>query len=231
VYKRQALGALDSTYRAHLLYWGGQPQDPTALEARRQAAAWGRWPNQVFVPASPDSPGAKAELVKLLSDPEQSPTSVLYLFCQCSVGDGDTPILRFGSTNKPDDVVRQLELGFQPLADRPLVFANACSTAAADPYMANELAETFFRRQCRAFIGTETKVPIEFAGRFASIFFSFFYREADPAQAPMAAGEAVCQARLFLWNRLASIGGLFYTYLNQYELFLAHKDEVAGLRG
>jgi len=66
------------------------------------------------------------------------------------------------------------------------------------------------------------------ASRFAEIFFHFFYRKAD--QAPMAAGEALAQTRLFLLTEYANIGGIFYTYLNQYELYMASDSEVQALR-
>ena len=70
--------------------------------------------------------------------------------------------------------------------------------------------------------------PIQFASRFASIFFHFLYRQMDPE--PMAAGEAVAQTRLFLWTQYRNIGGIFYTYVNQYELFMASDAEVKALR-
>ncbi|MCG2641717.1 MULTISPECIES: C25 family cysteine peptidase [Bradyrhizobium] len=223
----RSLGALDATHRAHFLYWGDAPTDVTGQEAQWQRAQWSAWQNQVFVPHKVQN--AKAELLTLLNDPQPSPTSVLYLFCQCSTGAGNNPTLRFGSTNDPANVVAQTDFGTSVLVDRPLVFANACTTAAADPYMANDLEEAFFERGCRAYIGTETKVPIVFGSRFAEIFFRFFYRLADPD--PMAAGEAVTQARLFLWTHYRNIGGLFYSYVNQYDLFLAREDEVLALRG
>jgi hypothetical protein len=223
----RSLGALDATHRAHFLYWGDAPGDITGQEARWQRAQWSAWQNQIFIPQTVQN--AKAELLKLLNDPQPAPTSVLYLFCQCNPGAGNNPRLRFGSTNDPANVILQTDFGTSALADRPLVFANACTTVAADPYMANDLEEAFFDRDCRAYIGTETKVPIIFGSRFAEIFFRFFYRLLDPA--PMAAGEAVTQARLFLWTHYRNIGGLFYTHVNQYDLFLAREDEVLALRG
>jgi hypothetical protein len=223
----RALGALDATHRAHYLYWGDRPNDVTGREAYWQRRQWGAWPNQIFVPQTPQN--AKIELLKLLNDPQPSPTSVLYMFCQCNTGAGNNPILRFGSTNDPANVITQLDFGTASLADRPLVFANACTTVAADPYMANELEEAFFDRDCRAFVGTETKVPIVFASRFAEIFFQFFYRLLD--ESPMAGGEALAQTRLFLWTHYRNIGGLFYSYVNQYDLFVAREDEVLALRG
>jgi hypothetical protein len=203
----KALGQLADTYRAYFLYWGDQPQDNTGVEARWQRQQWSTWHNQVFVPTSPGA-NSKTELLRLLSDPEPNPVAVLYLFCQCTVGEGNNPVLRFGGTSQAADVLKRTELGAKLLKDQPLVFANACTTAATDPYIANELERSFFNRGCRAYLGTESKVPIQFASRFASIFFHFFYRQVDPA--PMPAGEAVAQTRLFLWTRYQNIGGVFY---------------------
>jgi hypothetical protein len=219
----KALGRMEDAYGMHFLYWGDQPQDVTGMEARWQRQQWSGWKNQNFVPAN-----AKAILVQRLNAPIPIPTTVLYLFCQCSVGDGNATVLRFGNTIQPADVIKQIELGSKRLVNQPLVFANACTTAAADPYMANALETHFFQRGCRAYIGTESKVPIQLASRFASIFFHFFYRKVDAE--PMAAGEAIAQARLFLWTEYKNIGGLYYTYINQYELFMAQDAEVLALR-
>jgi hypothetical protein len=222
----RTLGTLDASHRAHLLYWGDAPHDVTGKEAQWQRSRWSAWKNQVFVPKSAQT--AKTELLTVLENPQPSPTSVLYFFCQCNVGAGSTPTLRFGSTNDPENMVAPTDFPMTPLADRPLVFANACTTAGADPYMANALEEAFFARNCRAYIGTETKVPIVFGSRFAEIFFQFFYRLLDGA--PMAAGEAVSQTRLFLWTQYRNVGGLFYAYVNQYDLFLASEEEFCTLR-
>jgi hypothetical protein len=137
------------------------------------------------------------------------------------------PILLFGNTNDSVNAITQSELPRTPQLDHPFVFANACTTVATDPYFANELEMLFFDRLCSAYLGTETKVPIQFASRFAAIFFHFFYRKVDPA--PIAAGEAVAQTRLFLWTQYKNIGGILYTYINQYDLFMAREAEVTAL--
>jgi hypothetical protein len=222
----RALGGPDETHHAHFLYWGDAANDITGLEARWQRSQWDGWPNQVFVPQTPQN--AKAELLQLLNDPRPAPTAVLYILCQCNIGTGNSPALRFGSTNDIANMVEETDFGTSALADRPLVFANACATVATDPFMANELEEAFFARDCRAYLGTETKVPIVFGSRFATIFFHFLYRRLNPN--PMAAGEAATQTRLFLWTHYRNIGGLFYTYVNLYDLFLARDDEVLALR-
>jgi hypothetical protein len=224
----KALGSVDGTYGAHFFYWGDRPDDQTGLEAKWQQEQLSAWTTQIVVP-SPSNANSKEQLLELLKRPSPHPMAVLYLFCQCQVGEGNDPVLRFGNTLQASDVIKRTELSQETLTDRPLVFANACTTAAADPYIANELEKSFlFNRGCRAYLGTESKVPIQLASRFAFIFFSFFYREVDLQ--PMAAGEAVAQTKIFLWTQYRNIGGLFYTYANQYELFMAQDAEVIALR-
>ncbi|HEX8920543.1 MAG TPA: hypothetical protein VF766_03635, partial [Pyrinomonadaceae bacterium] len=223
----RALGSVDESHVVALLYWGQQPQDPTGLEARWQENQLKIWPTQIFVPSTSSTDAPKAQLVQMLNMPGPSPVTVLYFFCQSS-GSGNDPVLRFGDTAQDTDMLDRTEWGQTAFADRPIVFANACTTATSDPYIANELERAFFNRQCRAYIGTESKVPIPLASRFAFIFFNFLYRKVDPE--PMAAGEAVAQTRLFLWTQYKNIGGLLYTYINQYELYMAKNSELMKLK-
>lgn len=217
----RALGAVSATHHGHALYWD---TDDIGREAEWQRTVWADWANQVFVP-TPGAVDRRAEVLALLDLPSPGPMPVLYLFCTCTVvGAGTDPILRFANSTQPGDTLRSTDLPLSMLADRPLVFANACTTSGTDAYYANELAQSFLSRGCRAYLGTETKVPIAMASRFATVFFKFFYRAVDPA--PLAAGEALAQARLFLWTSYRNIGGLFYTLQNQYDLFMATDDEV-----
>jgi hypothetical protein len=224
----KALGAPNDVYRGNLLYWGNRSDDQVGNEALWQRSEWAVWPNQIFWPRGGDA-NPKAELVSALERPTPGPVAVLYLYCQSSFGTrGDDPVLGFADPISTTTAVDTTELGMTELHDKPFVFANACTTSAADPYAANDLERRFFERGCRAFLGTETKVPIQLASRFARIFFHFFYRDASPD--PMAAGEATCLARQFLWHHYLNIGGIFYSYVNLYELFLADNDEVMELR-
>ena len=231
----KALGRLDNTYVGHFLYWGDQPQDVTGVEAKWQRQQWATLQNQVFIPSSPAGSNCKMELLTCLDCPTPIPMTMLYLFCQFAVGAGNDPVLRFGSTSQASELVRRADLGTRQFADQPLVFANACTTSTSDPYIANELEKGFFNRGSRAYLGTESKVPIKFASRFAHVFFHFFWRKmgyftSEVLPKPMAAGEAVSQTRLFLWTQYRNIGGLFYTYVNQYELFMASDSDLDALR-
>lgn len=223
----KGLGKLDNTYGARLMYEGDQPgaaPDPIAWESSWQRTLWTSLANQIMAPSGAGDP--LAELRRLLADPGPAPISVLYIYCQ-SGGPVTDPILRFGPPNHPFDLTRS-DMGFNQIPGQPLVFANACSTTTADPYLASMLEEAFFNRGCRGYVGTETKVPITLASRFASIFFRYFYRQIVPE--PISAGESLAQARLFLWTNYRNIGGLFYSFVNNYELFMADDDELKAMR-
>ena len=219
----KALGGPQTAFCTFALYWG--EGDEVGTESVWQRQEWQRYRNQNLIPV-----GAvrKTEVLTAFSRPQPEPTAVVYFFCHCSVGEGNDPVLRFGSTKAEEDNIRRTDFSVKLLDSNPLVFANACTTSTADAYMANDLEQSFFRRGCRAFVGTEAKVPITLASRFASIFFRYFLREIAPE--PMAGGEAMAQTRLFLWNQYRNIGGLFYAYINQYELYFADDAEVKQYR-
>ena len=148
--------------RTALTFFTGGIGRMTSPDRRRAGSADNGAPGRIsiFVPQTSQNP--KTELLKLLNDPQPSPTSVLYMFCQCDAGAGNNPMLRFGSDNDPSNVMSDWTLGrrrwltdlwYSPMPARLL---------GNDPYMANEFEEAFFERECRAFLGTETKVPIIF---------------------------------------------------------------------
>jgi hypothetical protein len=223
----RALGAPFVATSAHLLYWG--QGDATGTEAQAHHDDLLRWaPNPLFVPGQQER-DTKAALLRFLAEPDPRPLALLYLFCQARASGGSNPSLRFGVTNATADTLDLLDLVESPLADQPLVFLNACGTGEADPLLANQLLLHFFRRGCRAVIATECRVPIVLASRVATTFLRFFYRDVD-AQ-PMAAGEAMALTRRFLWDEYRNLGGLFYSYVNMYELYLADEQEVAALVG
>jgi hypothetical protein len=223
-----AVGGLDSTYSMDLLYWGNQAGDDVAIESQWQADEYKLWKWSKLLPdlALPDP---KQQLIRALDQPAPAPVGVLYFYCHCSVGNGAQPVLRFGNTAKAPDTLSRTDISQRNLPDGPLVFANACTTSQADPHMTSELEQRFFGRGVRAFIGTETKVPTRLASKFAWLYFQFLYRRADPESKPMAAGEALTQARIFLWTQYKNVGGLFYSLTNQYDLYLASNEEVLAL--
>jgi hypothetical protein len=228
----RALGDWARTTRAHLIYWGGGPSDPLAEEAARHRAELATWADGLrLLPddaAVADGTATAQALARYLESPEPAPVSMLYLYCHCLDGDKNSPVLRFGRSPGPASDLRLLDIGGGAFPDAPVVFVNACSSDAAEPLFANQLMDEFFRRGCRAYIGTEAKVPAALAARFAIVFFSFLYGDAGRGIAPV--GEAMAQARRFLWTEYQNIGGLFYSYVNDYFLFAADNRAVMRLR-
>ncbi|WP_167536297.1 ATP-binding protein [Streptomyces ficellus] len=213
----------DDAVRAHLMYWGGGPDDETLAAAQEHALELATWQPKIL-PVSADD--RKAQLSAFLWDP--SPVALIYVFCQAATGAGNKPSLRFGSTSDACDVLQLADMGDDPLLDKPLIFINACETSAAEHTYSNELQNTFLERGSRAYIGSECKVPTNFAARFASVFFHFLYTR-NAQGAPTSAGEALAQTRKFFWDEYRSIGGLFYSYVNDDQVFVAKAHEVAAM--
>lgn len=223
--RSKSLGTRDKATCACALYWG--QGDDTADEVAQHHAVLNHFAGARIVPGGPDHP--KTELLDYLRAPEPSPVALIYLYCHCRVGTGAAPTLRFGTTNAAENTVAALEMPREQLPDQPLVFVNACDTLGAHAFTANMLDQVFSYRECRAFIGTECKVPIRLASRFAFAFLHFLYRPDDRGRST-SAGEAFVQAGRFLWDEYRNIGGLFYSYVNQYELFLGSDDDVSLLQ-
>lgn len=223
----RALGDWSRTTRAHLLYWGAGSGDELAEEAGRHRDELAGWPAGLRVLPDRDladrGTADARSLARFLRSPEPDPVSLLYLYCHYH-----DPVLRFGPATGPASELRPPDIGGGQLQDAPVVFVNACATSAAEPLLASRLMDQFFRRGCRAYIGTEAKVPAGLAARFATAFFSFLYGDAGRTIAPV--GEAITQARRFLWSEYRNIGGLFYTYVNDFALYAADSAAVGGLR-
>ena len=215
--KEEALGSLAQTYRIHYLYWGQESQDICQEVTTQRQILSQQWPNQHFSPNS-QAQTPKTDLLKNLETPTPNPVNLLYFYCFCDVGDGNNPVLRFGDCNDPSEKIEQHEISQNKLSDRPLVFANACLTLASSLDMANDFKRNFFERGCAAYLGTESEVPIALASRFATIFFHFFYNTVNSQ--PIQAGEAVWLTKLFLWQHYQNIGGLLYSYVGPYGLYI-----------
>ncbi|MFF1482404.1 CHAT domain-containing protein [Streptomyces sp. NPDC058301] len=220
----RSIGPSDTTTRAHILYWGDAPEY-LAGGAREHASALASWtPRPLLLPSGEH--GRREEICQFLATPQPPPIKLVYLYCQCTQGTGAEPTLHFG--NEVESQIQLAHLRGEPFDDQPLVFVNACQTASASPFYFNELEQVFFERQCRAYIGSECMIPIRFGGRFAEAFFHFLYMRPDGR--PMFAGEAMTQARKFFWDEYCSLGGLFYSYINDDRICVATHEEIAALR-
>jgi hypothetical protein len=227
VLRSRALGHWSRTTRAHLLYWGSGPGDMVADEAARHRRELETWQPALMLPHSGGRPDAR-ELGRFLRAPEPAPVSLLYFYCHSRGGADTSPALRFGAAGGADSELGRFDMGSRNLPDAPVVFLNACSTNAAAPLLANQLRELFFSRGCRGYIGAETDVPAVLAARFATAFFSFLYGAAGRQMTSV--GEAVAQARRFLWTEYRNVGGLFYNYVGDYSLYADDDAVIAGLR-
>jgi hypothetical protein len=214
--RQRALGARDALTRAHLIYWGRG--DRVAEETARHLSELARWNPYIL----PNGPPCKPQVTRFLNDPAPSPVGLVYFYCRSHIGEGASPLLRFGTGTSNDDSVGLHELGVADMPDQPLVFANACGTSAGAPYTPNQLEERFFLRGCSAFIGTECKVPIGLAARFGAAFFHFLYVDGTPA------GEALAQARRFFWTEYGNLGGLYYSYVNDYYVSIAADEDLTA---
>jgi hypothetical protein len=233
--RRRDLGTPSKSYRGNCFYWDVEnDDDPTIREAMWQHSLWSNWPNQICIPENYTEPHLKPKeaLLKLLrTSGARRPMPLLYFYCKCDFPESrNQPVLRFANNNDAANLVSHLDLFQSEFVDSPLVFMNACITSASDPYYANELQAFFIRRGCSAYLGTEAEVPVHLGSCFAVIFFHFFYRKMKDWPEPISAGEAMAQARLFLWTQYKNIGGLLYTYINQSQLFMADAVELEKLR-
>jgi hypothetical protein len=83
----------------------------------------------------------------------------------------------------PGDTQHRIEIGSLSFAmhrrrrsseaptERPLVFANACGTSAFSPVHASALPRIFIENGNPGFIGTETRIPDDFAAAFSERFY------------------------------------------------------------
>lgn len=227
-----ALGRPEKVFQGFLFFWKGAGK-PEYDEAQDQFRAWSGAPTFVAVPEAWPPPAGDGELKgkaqALLRGEDPSPMRVVYVYCQCDLNDGG-PKLYFGDPNGPEVTISETELPGpeDKYSERPLVFVNACSTAApAGILKANLLESNFLGRGCRAYLGTVNRVPTRVAGRFAQAFFRFFM-PAAPGAPCLSAGEAAAQARLFLWREYRNISGLYYHYVNNYDLFMMDEGEQPG---
>jgi len=212
------LGPFDTTERLHVLYWNDAAGDAIHDEAEHQRRVVGALQNHRVVPLTADTAAkidqAKAEFTTPTS------ASILHFYCHCvhPPGGGDSKLV-FGPTasaNPADFEIAGMSFGNARFSGEPFVFVNACDSASADVYEVNEIEQMFFRRGARAFMGTEVKVPVGLAARYAHVFFRLLEEPLDDAG--LFTGEAAALARRYLWLNYRNIGGLFYSYIHHYGL-------------
>ncbi len=223
-----ALGRIEDSFLGHAYYWRGPEKDDAFQEAMWQKNRWSTFSKHVAVPSKIE--GAMEELLTWLDSPKPTPMPVLYLFCKAQTGK-ETSVLEFGD-NAYDSESVKIDETLLPLTvfdKAPFVFFNACGSAKfVAGSSLNRLETRFFNRGCAAYLGTVHEIPVVMASRFAAAFFHFFYGNFQDTI--VSAGEAATQARRFMWLTYRNIGGLFYTYVNEYDLYMTDLEGYNQLR-
>ena len=208
------LGSPAQVSTACCMFWGSKETE-LAEEVRQQRTRLAS-PKRIFIPSEGGTGEAKTRLLEVLRGDE--PVGVLYMYCHYGRLKANEPGFRFGDTNDVDgDVLSLRDLETISVRSAPLVFANACATSGEDALHTHPIKQHMFSHGAAAYLGTEAKVPVAMASRFATVFLHLFeeYRQEDE---PLTVGEALSQARLLFWRRYRNIGGLFYSLVNEYTL-------------
>jgi CHAT domain len=103
-------------------------------------------------------------------------------------------------------------------ASLPLVFMNACGSSEIDPDRFGSFPKLFLSWRNRGFIGTETRVPDE----FAAVFSEQFYTNLINGQ---PVGEALRKAKVTLVETLKNPLGALYTMYADPDLHIEGPDD------
>jgi hypothetical protein len=202
-------------------------QDASLKGARAEAAFFSRnkdlfnlrvWPQQssTSIPA-----GLAAQLFDSRvgldgAEGRLLPDEIQHFACHCTSPDDDRPLrnaLSLGAQGAKSYVVTLGELGAEfglieapddPPRPGPLVFLNACASAAMSAKFNTSFVRWFLRHQNRGVIGTETMIPDTFAAVFAAQFYRAFL-----AKEPI--GQALLSAKRYMVQRYNNPLGMVYT--------------------
>jgi hypothetical protein len=146
------------------------------------------------------------QLRAYLKDEGSAAPAILYFFCHAraahemndqlfqiaAAADEQASLLLDPSGSQGELSIGELRrLRKSPLKARPLVFLNACSSAEADQYYQSQFLTLFVSQwQARAFIGSDWKIPTEFADAFARRALDRFLAR-DPEAPALALGAAL----------------------------------------
>lgn len=153
----------------------------------------------------------------------ERPAQLHYFYCHCETErpPAEDHVLRFHTGNLLRGE-RRVTLGdlssalaglrlaseeTQDTLDRPLVFVNACASAALDPSGVGSFPEVFADDRFLGFIGTETAMPDPFASAFAEAFLTRLLLKPQPE--PL--GRALHRARWDMLQKYKNPLGLLYS--------------------
>jgi hypothetical protein len=123
------------------------------------------------------SRSTKTEVVRALND-SATGDQVVYFYCHARAGkpgNRDAAAIIMGTGDEA--TVADLDLDAPAtvqLPGNPLVFINACESAALSPLFYDGFVPYFMAKGARGVIGTECKMPARFAVRWADAFFEQF---------------------------------------------------------
>jgi len=210
------LGSLREFRTAYCLNWGKELTGESELQKRAFESG-----NALFVPQPGQTQTRIEQLREFLRSPAPGPVRVLYFYCECDMNVPAQPRLFFGD-DLSGEILSHRDMLLLTFEDRPVVFMNACNSSVASSDMTNQLEDTFFQARCRAYIGSEANLPVAFAGRFGVVFQRFFLGNIDGSRVSL--GEAMYQARSFLWNNYRNLGGILYSHSQDYLAYVDQDD-------
>jgi hypothetical protein len=103
------------------------------------------------------------------------------------------------------------------LRSRPLIFLNACQSAALSPYLYAGLVPAMLARGARGVIGTEVNTPALFAAEFAQKFIDRF------TAGNLALGDLLLQLRREYLEQSNNVMGLVYALYSSGELVIVRE--------
>jgi hypothetical protein len=196
-----------------------------------QVSLEGPWPD-----AAQAQNCTSASFAAMLLNPDQNfdgtskseRDQILHFSCHCVTDETDPNRyrlrLRAATGESVDLTLQQLRAAFfsqqmnRPLrsSSRPLVFFNACGSAAIDPHSLGSFPALFAATH-RGMIGTETKIPDDVAAAFSKVFYTALL-------GGRTVGQSLQAARWALVNRLNSPLGILYTLHADPDLFIDFTD-------
>lgn len=221
--RSRALGRPDEAKLGHVYYWKGDNTDTALREALWQRRLFATYAGHIALPDEADTT-PKETILDWLKAPVPNPMRTLYFYCKARVT--NQCFLEFGNDLDSNSVtIRDVDLPNERMKEIRFIFCNACESGMAQQgQAANRLEKLFFDWGCMAYLGTIHETPIETASRFAVTFFHLFCNRVDGKI--ISTGESCVQARRFFWLKYRNLGGLFFNYVNEFDLFLADKNQL-----
>ena len=145
-------------------------------------------------------------LIDALNDPAL-PDQILYYYghAEAKVDSPGESLLDFGNSQATKDDLETLAPALQPLPGQPLVFLNACQSNQLSPLYYDGFMPYFVSKGARGMIGSESRVPVVFAEKWAERFFDEFL------SGETTLGEVFLSLRQEFYQQHRNLLGLLYS--------------------